>query len=499
MTLDELIDRLCAVREEMLRMERRHAPGGAAGARRAASMRNLLHYVAFRRQDLRAVHDPLASLGLSSLGRAEPRALDNVQGVLGHLHRLAGRADSGAPRDPPLSLAEGKAILEANTQALLGDAPHGRDVRIMVTMPADAATDPAVAADLLRAGMDLARINCAHDGAAAWAGMIRHVRDAEQATGRRCRIMMDLGGPKLRTGPLAEPLVLRPGDEVLLTLAQEPGRAGRRDDSGAALAPARVAITLPEAAREAKAGHRLLLDDGKIEGVVVALRPEGLLARITRSKAGGAKLRADKGVNLPDTPINLPALTDQDRLDLDFVCAHADGVQYSFVKDAADVAALQEELRRRGRPDLGVVLKIETRRAFGNLPALLLQAMQSPNCGVMIARGDLAVECGYERLAEVQEEILWFCEAAHVPVVWATQVLERLAKKGLPSRAEVTDAAMSQRAECVMLNKGPYITLAVRTLDDILRRMEGHTYKKTSVLRPLGLAAGFGLVDAARE
>jgi pyruvate kinase len=106
----------------------------------------------------------------------------------------------------------------------------------------------------------------------------------------------------------------------------------------------------------------------------------------------------------------------------------------------------------------------------------------------MIARGDLAVECGFERLAEVQEEILWICEAAHVPVIWATQVLESLAKEGMPSRAEITDAAMGDRAECVMLNKGPHVVSAVRVLDDILNRMQAHQSKKRSMLRELQLA-----------
>jgi pyruvate kinase len=117
----------------------------------------------------------------------------------------------------------------------------------------------------------------------------------------------------------------------------------------------------------------------------------------------------------------------------------------------------------------------------------------------MIARGDLAVECGFERLAEVQEEILWMCEAAHVPAIWATQVLESLAKEGLPSRAEVTDAAMAHRAECVMLNKGPYIVDAVKALDDILRRMHGHQAKKQPMLRRLGLARNFSKARAALE
>ena len=103
----------------------------------------------------------------------------------------------------------------------------------------------------------------------------------------------------------------------------------------------------------------------------------------------------------------------------------------------------------------------------------------------MIARGDLAVELGYERLAEVQEEILWLCEAAHLPVIWATQVLEQLAKSGLPSRAEISDAAMAGLAECVMLNKGPHIDEAVTVLDDILCRMTDHHYKKNALLRQL--------------
>jgi pyruvate kinase len=149
------------------------------------------------------------------------------------------------------------------------------------------------------------------------------------------------------------------------------------------------------------------------------------------------------------------------------------------------VRALQEQLARLGAGGLGIILKVETRRGFEQLPDMLLAAMASRAAGVMIARGDLAIECGFERLAEVQEELLWICEAAHMPVVWATQVLEGLAKTGQPSRAEITDAAMGGRAECVMLNKGPHIGEALRTLDGILRRMQTHQSKKRSLLRAL--------------
>ena len=116
---------------------------------------------------------------------------------------------------------------------------------------------------------------------------------------------------------------------------------------------------------------------------------------------------------------------------------------------ATDIApTLQAALDRLQASQIGIVIKIETRIAFERLPGILLQALRGRRVGVMIARGDLAVECGWQRLAEVQEEILWVCEAAHIPVIWATQVLENLAKKGTPSRAEITDAAMGERAEC---------------------------------------------------
>ncbi len=157
----------------------------------------------------------------------------------------------------------------------------------------------------------------------------------------------------------------------------------------------------------------------------------------------------------------------------------------SFLCHEHDVDELHRYLKAVGAEHLGIILKIETTAAFARLPESLLHAMRSQLVGVMIARGDLAVEAGYERLAEMQEEILCLCEAAHLPVIWATEVLDQLARTGRPSRAEVTDAAMAQRAECVMLNKGPYVDDAIVFLDDVLRRMSRHQRKNTPLLRPL--------------
>ncbi len=114
--------------------------------------------------------------------------------------------------------------------------------------------------------------------------------------------------------------------------------------------------------------------------------------------------------------------------------------------------------------------------------------MRHSNIGVMIARGDLAVEIGFDRISEVQEELLWICEAAHIPVIWATQVLENLAKKGMPTRAEISDVSRSAHADCVMLNKGEFINNAIKTTRNIISRMQSHGYKKKSELRPLSIA-----------
>jgi pyruvate kinase len=287
------------------------------------------------------------------------------------------------------------------------------------------------------------------------------------------------------------PLTLVVGDELIVTPSTLAGRRAVHDERGHMLTPATIGCSADQVFKDVRTGDHIWFDDGKIGGVVERRQADRFHVRITRTPARGARLRNEKGINLPDTALKLSAMTDKDRADLAFICRHADMVALSFVNSVEDVRELRSVLAPLENAQPAIVLKIETRRGFENLPAMLLEAMKSPRCAVMIARGDLAVECGFERMAEVQEEILWVCEAAHVPVIWATQVLETLAKEGMPSRAEVTDAAMANRAECVMLNKGPYIVEAVQVLDDILRRMHGHQSKKRSMLRELRLVSSF--------
>jgi pyruvate kinase len=255
-----------------------------------------------------------------------------------------------------------------------------------------------------------------------------------------------------------------------------------------------VSCSIPEILDQLEVDHTVWIDDGKIGTVVLNTHytdgqgHQGVLLQVKQVKPNGAKLKPDKGLNFPDTILQIDPLTQKDRQDLDFVATHADLIGYSFVQTAADIRHLQRELQQRlgDRSTVpGIIAKIETPIAVRHLPELIVQTAGTQPFGVMIARGDLAIEIGYQRMAEIQEEILWICEAAHVPVIWATQVLESLVKTGVPSRGEITDAAMAERAECVMLNKGEFILAAVKILDDVLIRMQAHQLKKTAQLRAL--------------
>jgi pyruvate kinase len=251
-----------------------------------------------------------------------------------------------------------------------------------------------------------------------------------------------------------------------------------------------LACAEPLLLNQVRAGERVILDDGKLVAVVEAVRPDGLRCRVQQALKSPARLRSGKGIAFPDSRLSLGRFGPADEVALEFALRSADGVGVSFVSSPQDVALVGEHLRKAGRPGFGMILKLETRGALRNLPDILFEALKYDPVGLMIARGDLAVELSFERLAEMQEELLWLGEACHLPVIWATQVLDTVAHFGLPTRAEVTDAAMSMRAECVMLNRGPHVTAATRMLADIIRKMETHQYKKRALYRPLSVAAG---------
>ncbi len=274
-------------------------------------------------------------------------------------------------------------------------------------------------------------------------------------------------------------------DLLLLTENDVIGQPAKYDENGALTQPAQIGCTLSSFSAKLKVGQPVWIDDGKLGTVVEAITGQGTLLRVNQVRSSGVCIQSDKGINFPDTQLGLPPLSEKDLQDLDFACTHADLIGFSFVETLADMDYLMAGLAKRNATELPIIAKIETNLALKNLPDIILGTIGRHSLGIMIARGDLAVELGSARLAEIQEELLWLCEAAHVPVIWATQVLESIAKKGVRSRPEFTDAAMAVRAECVMLNKGPYILDAIEALVNVMVRMQEHQRKKFSRLRAL--------------
>jgi pyruvate kinase len=456
------------------------------------SARNLVHYLAVRTVDLRVVQEHLSSLAISSLTHSEGYTYQNLERIEMLLEALLGK-----PPELPLpgtsGLRESRQLLHRNTSRLFGKSQVPGHTRLMVTLPPEAATDPYLVRNMVQDGMQVARINTAHDNERAWKKMIRHIRKASRDTGRKVLVYMDLAGPKIRTGTVIEPrkkgkssgrpgIPVSKGTRILFV----------RDDSiindhGYPM----MTITLPRLFGFVQPGDPVSLDDGKFSGRVLESDADHMVVEITHAPRSKAMLKPEKGINLPETAIPVPSLSRDDTRHLPFIARHADMIGYSFVHEVRDITVLQNRLKKLGKPGKAIILKIETRRAFENLPKMMLAVMRQPSAGIMIARGDLAVEMGFMRIAEVQEEILWLAEAAHMPVIWATEILDNLVKKGKTTRAEISDAVKAVRAECAMLNKGPYISEGMKLLRDIDVRMSAHENKKMKTLRSLHVAFNF--------
>lgn len=357
---------------------------------------------------------------------------------------------------------------------------------IMVTLDKTYLQEPELISHLLKRGMNVARINTAHDDEAVWLQMIEAVRKSSRLCKLPCKIYMDLAGPKIRTRLPVEytgNIKVMEGDIVFLYEKDTPYKKGEKN----------IGCTHKGIVPQLQKNNLVMFDDGIIEAIVKNVNNRFAELMITRVPGRKAKIKTEKGLNFPDAILNINPLTVQDKRVIPFAVQYADIIGCSFIRSAEDVKRFQKLIGKmnKAKQKPFLVYKIETPEAVLNLPQILLEGLTDANFGIMIARGDLAVEIGFERMSEIQEEILWICEAAHTPVIWATQVLETLNKTGIATRSEITDAYRSSQAECVMLNKGTYILNALTTLNDILVRSGGHHLKKRSMFRSLKIAGHF--------
>ena len=329
-----------------------------------------------------------------------------------------------------------------------------RRTKLIATLgPATAV--PGVIDGLVSAGLDVARLNTSHAGISELGAQLAAVRDASHRAGRHVAVMLDLCGPKVRLGEVAEGTTLEAG--AAFDLIADGGIGDAR----------RATVSYPALHADVSPGDRILLDDGRIELVVTRVA-DGVVS--TRVEAGGP-LSSRKGVNVPGVRLGLEGLTSADLQNLAWAQdAGIDLIAQSFVRSAADVAALRAAMGARVLP---IVVKIEKHEALGQVDAIVAEAD-----AVMVARGDLGVETAPETVPVAQRRVVAACRAAGKPVIVATQMLESMTAARRPTRAEASDVANAifDEVDAVMLSGetaiGRHPVHVLSTMDRIVRAAE---------------------------
>ncbi|HXV27723.1 MAG TPA: pyruvate kinase [bacterium] len=345
-----------------------------------------------------------------------------------------------------------------------------RKTKIIATV-GPACRQESTLAELIRAGVDLFRINASHTSVPELSGWIRLIRKISSKLGSPIPILVDLQGPRLRTGELenAKSIPLTTGATVLVVSSSLPGSANR--------------ITTPcrELPLMLKKNDPILIDNGLIELKVLKVRKTGVLCRVIE----GGILGENKGINLPNAPVTLPALSAKDRRDLGAaIKLSVDFIALSFVRTELDVMALKDWLKRHGR-DIPVIAKIEKPRAVKNIGGIV-----KCSDGMMVARGDLGIEMGVEKVPFIQKALIASANRQCIPVITATQMLESMMEHSRPTRAEASDIANAvfDGSDAVMLSGetaiGKYPAKAVKFMAKIIADAEDHFEEMSPRVQP---------------
>ncbi len=345
-----------------------------------------------------------------------------------------------------------------------------KKTKIVITV-GPACIDPARLEALILAGADVMRINASHTSPKGIQAWVKKIRSAAAKTRRTIAIMVDLQGPRLRTGKLKDgkPVLLKTGEKICLAASPKAG------------VPGSITTSCREFPEMVKAGDRVLLDNGVMDLRVLEVKANQVFCRVVV----GGLLGENKGINLPNAPITLPALTRKDIGDLTAaVKLSVDYIALSFVRTEKDVLVLKRWLKAR-KKEIPVIAKIEKPRALECIDAILEIAD-----GIMVARGDLGIELGVEKVPAIQKKLIEKANHAGLPVITATQMLESMIEKATPTRAEVSDVANAvfDGTDAVMLSGetavGEYALNTVQVMADIVREAEKSLTHSSSIVLP---------------
>lgn len=325
---------------------------------------------------------------------------------------------------------------------------------------------------MLEEGANVFRINFSHADYSDVTERIKMIRELNEEFGFTAAILADLQGPKLRVGVMKEEVVVNPGDEIVFATGER--FEGTKE---------RVYMTYERFPQDAKPGERILLDDGKLIFEVVSTNKKNeVVARVIQ----GGPLKSKKGVNLPNTDISQPALTEKDIEDAIFaISQEVDWIALSFVRHAEDLMQLRDLINKHSAHKIPIIAKIEKPEAVENIDKIVTHCD-----GIMVARGDLGVEVPAEEVPLIQKQLVLRAKKARIPVIIATQMMETMISSLTPTRAEVNDVANSvmDGADAVMLSGetsvGSYPVEVIKQMADILKSVENSNLIKVPQLPP---------------
>ncbi|CAG9622314.1 pyruvate kinase [Sutcliffiella rhizosphaerae] len=546
-----------------------HLPKGRMTENKVKSYENLLAYLVCRKYGMEEWKKVLLKGGITL----------NHKAVMYSLRQIIARQEK-ALEQKPITPQEADKQLDTNKKKVHFHQENGF-FPVMVTLDVSMLKNREIFRKLMEAGMNIARINCAHDDSAVWEEFIKEIKLLNTQVTHSCKIYMDLAGPKIRLGKfrreqkqlkikiknsvsqvglitksdeittvrkgkypfvlavdttidflqykIGEQLELNDVTFIIVKIVDDESflasihesvsidenskitsrlgsllvkniemvpvelrvrygeilRIHRQEEylghGATATLPATVSVNLPKTLHNIRVNDRVSIDDGRVEGFVLEMKERYIDIQITSKNRKTFTIKEGKGINFPDSLVflNVAAITKKDLHDLQFISKYADIIGVSFVHQAKDLRMVHERLNMLTTRNIPLIAKIETKDAVTRLPAILKEGLTLPAFGIMIARGDLAVEVGFEQMATVQEEILKIAHSAHIPVIWATQVLESLTKYGQPTRAEISDVYLGSRAQCIMLNKGEFIEDSVIALQRIQTHIQEFNGKNT--------------------
>lgn len=327
--------------------------------------------------------------------------------------------------------------------------------------------------ELVRAGVNVFRLNFSHGTHEDKARIIGYIKKMNVSLPFNIAILADLQGPKLRVGEIENnALQVNPGDKLTFTNTKCVGTKKQ------------IYVSYPNLHKDVVIGNLILIDDGKLEVKVTKVLPNN---NVEVQVMIGGILSSKKGINLPDTKISLPALTEKDLADLDFIIGqNVDWIALSFVRSTKDITELKKILKKR-KSTAKVIAKIEKPEAVNNIRDIIIESD-----GIMIARGDLGVELPVEKVPLIQKEIIRKCMHRAKPVIVATQMMESMMDRIKPNRSEITDVANAvlEGADALMLSgetaTGKYPTLVIETMSKIILEIEktAYDYNRDDILAP---------------